>query len=83
MRHLVRAGRRVRLRVRVTSVRGGRIAVEPRASVRLGDRRARSGANGIALLRLRFRRAARATVVARKAGFTSATARLRVLPARR
>ncbi|HEX2087236.1 MAG TPA: SMP-30/gluconolactonase/LRE family protein [Solirubrobacteraceae bacterium] len=73
------AGRRVRLRFRVTS--GGRAVAGAR--VRLGRRSATTGRRGRARLVHRFRRPGRARVRAFRAGYESATRTIRVRRARR
>ncbi|MBA2505828.1 MAG: hypothetical protein H0V29_07775, partial [Thermoleophilaceae bacterium] len=68
-----RAGRKVRLRIR-SSVGGARI--------RVGKWRTTTASNGRARMTVRFRRAGRARVTARKPGLPPGSARVRVLPAR-
>ena len=73
-------GRSVRLRVRVTVGRGGRVGPIRRALVRVGGTRARTGRSGRAVLRRRFAgRPGLRTVFATRPGLAQAKARVRVL----
>jgi hypothetical protein len=75
----VRAGRRVRLSVRVTTEAGARRRAVRRAVVRVGGRRTRTNRRGRAVLAVRFRRAGRQRAVASRKGFFSGYAAVRVL----
>jgi hypothetical protein len=79
----VRAGRRARLRFRVTTKDGGRQRAVRRALVRVGGRRARTNRRGQAGLTVRFRRAGRLRAVASRKGLFSGYAAVRVLRRRR
>jgi len=75
----VRAGRPVRLRVRVTVKRGGRRVAVRRARVRVGGVSARTGRRGRAVLRKRrgFERVRRYRVRASRKGYRTGYARVR------
>jgi hypothetical protein len=75
----VRAGRRVRLRFRVTVRRAGRRVPVRRARVRLGGRHVRTGRRGRASLRIRFRHRGVRRAIASKKGVLAGAARVRVL----
>jgi len=70
-----RAGRRTRLRFRVTS--GGHSVAG--AKVRVGRRRATTGARGSTSVVYRFRRSGRVRIRASRAGYLSAELAIRVL----
>jgi hypothetical protein len=73
----VRVGRRVRVRVLVRA--GAKGSVVRGAVVRLGGRRAVTGRNGRAVLRVRFTKPGRRAVVAKARGYRSGKATLRVV----
>ena len=75
----VRAGRPVRLRVRVTVKRGGRRVAVRGARVRVGGVKARTGRRGRAVLRKRrgFERVRRYRVRASRKGYRTGHARIR------
>ena len=73
------AGRTVRLRVRVRARLDGRLRAVRGATVRAAGRRARTDRRGRATLRVRLRRPGRRAVSARKHGFRSGRAVIRVL----
>ncbi len=74
----LRVGHRVRLRVLVRTNEGGRLVPVPGVAVSFAGRHARSGANGIATLRLRPRQARRYRVTASRSGCVPASLLLRV-----
>ena len=76
----VRAGRRVRMRLRGGSTVGSCAAG---ATVRVGRHRARTDSRGRALMKLRFRHAGTRRLRATSPGCRPASARIRVLPLRR
>jgi len=77
-------GRSVRLRVRVTVRRGGRVTPVRRALVKVGGTRARTGRSGRAVLRRTFAgRPGTRTVFSTRPGLAKAKGRVRVLAARR
>jgi hypothetical protein len=75
----VRAGTRVRIRFKVTRKLAGRRVAVRGATVRLAGHHKRTRANGRASMTLRFHKAGRRRVSARKAGFSRAVTRIRVL----
>ena len=77
----VRAGRRVRVGFRVTRVDGRRRGAVRRAVVRLAGRQVRTNSRGRASMTVRFRRAGRREVVAKRRGLRAARATVRVLRA--
>jgi hypothetical protein len=78
----VRAGRRVRISFRVTTVKGGRRRAVRRAVVRLAGLQVRTNSRGRASMRVRFRGRGSLDVVAKRRGLRAARATVRVLRAR-
>jgi hypothetical protein len=74
------AGRRTRFRFRVTTTRSGRLRPVRAATVRFAGRRVRTGKRGTASLTVRLRAPGTRKALARKRGYRSATARVRVRP---
>ena len=77
----VRAGRRVLVSFRVTTVRRGRRRAVKSAVVRLAGRQVRTNSRGRASVRVRFRRRGAREVVAKRRGLRATRETLRVLRA--
>ena len=78
----VRAGRALRMRVKVRAAIGGRLRAVQGATVRAGGRRARTDRFGRARFRVRFLRPGRRLVTARAPGYVPARTTVRVRRAR-